>query len=164
VLVRFSIGLLLALALECGVDAPDSSVGAVLSIAGQCFGNRYKSLGLVDEAVDLLLNGNGELGAVRCLESVGGLDFLRVAGLVFGSEEGVDGVRAHDVRVGGAAVVVCVEYGWWRVLPVHDCAEGRGDDSDIVGFVKGCLGSFGWVAAKCWWRWYGEECGAWWVG
>ena len=49
--------------------------------------------------MDLLLNGDDELVAVRGAQGVD---------VVFGCKEGVSGVFAHDVRIGWWAVVV----GW----------------------------------------------------
>ena len=156
VLVWFAVGFLLAFALEGSADTPHSAVAVVLAVSGQGLGDWYEGLGLVDETVNLLLNGDSELGTVRRLQGVGGLDLLRVAGVVFRCEEGVDGVRAHDVRVRGATVIVRVEYGWRRVLPVHNRADGRCDCADVVRLVEGGLGAVGGVTAECLWWWDGE--------
>ena len=67
-----------------------------------------------NEAVYFFLYGDVELGAVGGLECVCRLYFFCVAGVVFGVKQGIDRVRAHDVRVGQCVfVVVCGKYGWW---------------------------------------------------
>ena len=87
-----------------------------------------------DEVVYFLLHGDDELGAC-CL------NFFCVAGVVFRVEQGIDRIRAHDVRVGQCVVIVVIggEYGWWVFFAVHDCAECFRDGAYVVWFVEVCL-------------------------
>jgi hypothetical protein len=83
------------------------------------------------------LYGDDKLGAVGGLECVCHLYLFCVAGVVFGVEQSIDRVRAHDVRVGQCVfIVVGGKYGWWGVFAVHDCAECFCDSAYVMWFVE----------------------------
>ena len=90
--------------------------------------------------MDFFLHGDDKLGSVGGFERVCRLYFFRVAGIIFGIEEAIDRVRAHDVRIGQwVFVVVGGKYGWSGVFAVHDCAECLRNGAYVVWFVEGCL-------------------------
>ena len=112
--------------------------------------------------MDLLLDGDRELRAVWCSECVGGFDLFRVASVVLGCEKCVEGVIAHDVRVGWCTVVIGGEDGGRGIVLVHYGAKRGGDVADIVGFIEGCLIALGRVPAVV--VWVGVRFEVWRVG
>ena len=70
------------------------------------------------------------------------LYFFCVASVVFGVEQGIDRVGAHDARVGQCMIIVVGgKDGWWGVFTVHDCAECCCYRAYVVWFVES-----GWAA------------------
>ena len=122
VFVSFAVGVFLALTFECSPDLPDAFLVDVLFVSSCSSCKGLDGLGVGDKVLDLLLDRDDELFSVGCAEGLCSFDFLCVANVVFGSEQCVDGICAHDVSVGGLVFVVGCEYGRWRVLAVHDFA------------------------------------------
>ena len=86
VFVGFPVGFLLPFALEGCPYLPHACVVRVLGIAGCATCYRYEGFGLMNETVNLFLDSDDELGAVRGSEGVDGFDFFGVARVVCGVE------------------------------------------------------------------------------
>ncbi len=84
-LVRLSVGFLLSFTFESRSYFPDPFVCCIVKVVGCPARDGYQRFCLCDEAVDFFLYE----GAVGGLECVHRLYFFRVAGIVFGIEEGV---------------------------------------------------------------------------
>ena len=123
-LVWFAVRFLLALAFEGCADLPDAAVRCVFDVAVEGMCDWDDGPGFGRKAVDLFLDCGDELCAVRGFEGVDGFDLLGIAGVVFGGEECVDGVLAHDVRVGRFGGVVFAREDSWRwVVLLHDLPD-----------------------------------------
>jgi hypothetical protein len=100
VLVWFSVGTLLAFALQGGADLP------YLEVAGGISVDWDEGLRNVDEAVDFQADGGDELVPVWREEGFFGFDFLCIRRVVGGVEECIDGIGVECVRVGRSKIVV----------------------------------------------------------
>ena len=90
----------------------------------------------MEEAGDFFLDGDDELVTIRGFKSILCLDLLGIPCVVFGGEECVDSVFAHDVGVGGRVVVVGGEDGRRWVSDFHDLSYGGGYEADVVRLVE----------------------------